>query len=727
MLNFSDKGFGKLQLTNVKRILVLIVLIFSGLMTTGYTQEFGVISGKVLDISDNSPLPNANVFLVGTQRGAATDKNGKFIINRVPVGEYQLKVTYLGYEPAIKKVIVHSGEEISFEFKLREDFFQTQQVVVTATRTQKLLEEVPVVTELISTEEIEEKGAEDLSDILEDRPGISIESGSAGERFLYMNGVDSKRILLLVDNVPVSGKLNNRNQLNLVDADKIDHIEIVKGPGSALYGNDAMGGVINVITKGFSDGYKIQANGRMGSKDLYSGNFSFSGKNKGLNYTFNVDHLREGFDKGSTEIDVKENQTRSADGKIRFQSTILGGLELRGEYREDKQLSESAFMGGLSDNESKIKNKNTSLVWNRNITDKFNLSLTGFYTDNLRSYQSARRNSTRPASIDTTTDNILGFKSNFAYTPLKTLKLDFGFDYSSNDYENERLTATKNRQQTGFFSQIELNFIKNLSFNLGARYDKITDLTGYFSPRMSAMYDFPFGLKIRGSWGNGFRAPSFIELYSDFPMPIPGMPLRVVGNPDLKPEKSTGGNLGFEYLWNSRILVNTTFFQNQFTDMIVDYQPQKFTYSYLNVESATFRGVELQTRFYLMNNLTTTLSYNFTDISQKDEDIAFSKISPHTAALRLTYRLFKNRLKFSLRDQFFSERDILIVSGQTGNFTKDKKTAFNLVDLTATLKFSKMLSLRLGGTNLTDFKDDEYGPYIGRRIFMGLSTTFEKD
>jgi outer membrane receptor for ferrienterochelin and colicin len=205
------------------------------------------------------------------------------------------------------------------------------------------------------------------------------------------------------------------------------------------------------------------------------------------------------------------------------------------------------------------------------------------------------------------------------------------------------------------------------------------------------------------------------------------MPLRVVGNPDLKPEKSTGGNLGFEYSWNSFLLVNTTLFQNQFTDMIVDYQPKKFTYSYLNVESATFRGIELQTRFYLMNNLTTTLSYNFTDIAPKNEDVAFSKISPHTAALRVTYSLFKNRLKFSLRNQYSSQRDILVVNAQTGNYTKEKKGAYNLIDLTATLKLSKMFSFRLGSTNLTDFKDDDYGPYIGRRVFMGISTTIKKD
>jgi outer membrane receptor for ferrienterochelin and colicins len=704
--------------------LIVVSLVFA---VIGHAQDFGVVKGKVADVHTGKPLPNANVVLVGTQRGAATDLNGEFVINRVPVGDHQLKVTYIGYESVVKTITVKSNDEIFAQFAMREDFFQTQQIVVTATRTEKLMEDVPVVTELVTQAEIEEKGAEDLSEILEDRPGIAIESGTTGGQFLYMNGVDSRRILVLVDNVPLSGKLNNRLQLNLIDADKIDHVEIVKGPGSALYGNDAMGGVINIITKGYSENLKLQANGRVGSNDLYSGNFSFSGSNKGLDYALNVDHLREGFDQGASEIEIKETLSSSVNGKVRYQNDAIGGLAFSGEYKKDEQTSESAFMGGISDNNAKIKNLNSNLVWNKAFSDRFNLRLIGYYTDNFRTYESASQGSSQPASIDTTTDELFGVKSDFTVTPFEKVKVDFGFDFSSNDYENERLPAVQNRKQSGVFTQVETNLINNFTFTIGGRYDKITDLEGYFSPRLSAMYTFNSVLKLRGSYGGGFRAPSFIELYSDFPIPIPGMPLRVVGNPDLKPEKSMGGNLGVEYLWNSFLLVNATLFHNKFEDMIVDYEPQPLTYSYLNVESATFRGVELQTRLYLLNNLTTTLSYNFTDIDQKEEDVAFSKISPHTASLRVTYGLFQNRLKLSLRDQFFSERDILVVSGMSGAYTKVKKDAYNEVDLTLSYNLNKLLTLRLGTTNLTDYTDKDYGPYIGRRIFFGISTTFHKD
>ncbi len=708
-----------------------LVIIFLMISTMVFAQDFGVVKGKVTDVHSAKPLANANVILVGTQRGAATDLNGLFTINGVPVGDYILKVTYIGYETVTKAINIQANTDIFVQFDLREDFFQTQQVVVTATRTEKLMEDVPVVTEIVTQAEIEEKGAEDLSEILEDRPGITIESGTTGNKFLYMNGVDSRRLLVLVDNVPLSGKLNNRIQLNLIDADKIDHVEIVKGPGSALYGNDAMGGVINIITKGYSENLKIQANGRVGSNDLYSGNFSLSGGKKKLNYGLSVDHLREGYDQGASEIEIKETLSSSFNGKIRYQDDAIGGLELKGEYKQDEQTSESAFMGGMSDNEAKIENINSSIVWGKGFSDRFNVLLTGYYTDNFRTYKSATQGSPFPASIDTTTDELFGLKSDFTFFPSKKVKVDFGLDFSSNDYENERLPAVQNRKKTGVFTQIETNLIKNLTFTLGGRYDKITDIDGHFSPRISAMYSFNPDLKLRGSFGGGFRVPSFIELYSDFIIPIPGMPMRVLGSSDLKPEKSLGGNLGVEYFWNSFMLFNATYFHNQFEDMIVDYlaDPRNLTFSYLNVASATFQGVELQTRFYLLNNLTTTLGYNFTDIDQKDdEDVAFSRISPHTASLRVTYGLFNNKFKISLRDQFYSKRDILVVSGMGGgDYIKVKKEAYNEIDLTFSYKLNKLLVLRLGATNLTDYTDKDYGPYVGRRIFFGINTTFQKE
>ena len=717
------------------RHIAIVGVIWGLLLIVGFANA-GSINGIISDKSTGEVLPNTNVSIVGTTFGAASDSDGRFDIINVPAGSYVLKVSYIGYEPIKKNIVIQESEDLSFNFTLREDFFQTEQIVVTATRTEKLLQDVPVVTEFISREEIEEKGAEDLSEILEDRPGISIETGTTGGKFLFMNGVDSKRVLLLVDGVPVSGKLNNRNQLNLIDADKIDHIEIVKGPASALYGMDAMGGVINVITSGITEDLSIKANGRMGSNDLYSGNLSLSGAKNSIGYFVNIDHSKEGFDQGAGEIKVKDNQTSSVSGKLQYVGEAAGRLELSGEYRDDSQTSESLFMGAISDNESAVKNYNSSLKWNRPFGNKFDLQLLGYYSDNFRTYESVGQGPHASASIDTTTDNIIGLKSDFTFKPLQAIKMDVGFDYSDNEYDNPRLGAIQDRNQQGYFGQIEASVVKNLTLMAGGRYDKITDIDGHFSPRLSGMYLLTSDLTLRGSWGGGFRAPSFIELYSDFTIPIPGFPLNILGNSKLKPEKSTGGNVGLEYFWNDFMLTNVTYFHNTFEDMIVDYLESVgrsgITYSYLNITEAIFSGMELQSKFYLLDNLNTVISYNYTDINNKkiDDDridvdannATFTKISPHTASIRINYGLFKNKLKISLREQLFSSRDLLVVSDETGKYVVKNKGAYDLMDLTFSYKFNNMLTFRLGTTNLTDYTDINFGPWIGRRVFFGIQT-----
>ena len=122
---------------------------------------------------------------------------------------------------------------------------------------------------------------------------------------------------------------------------------------------------------------------------MYSGNFSISGGKQELNYGLSVDHLREGYDQGASEIEIKETLSSSVNGKIRYQNDAIGGLELKGEYKKDEQLSESAFMGSMSDNEAKVENINSSIVWNKSFSDRFIVLFTGYYADNFRTFQSA--------------------------------------------------------------------------------------------------------------------------------------------------------------------------------------------------------------------------------------------------------------------------------------------------------------------------------------------------
>ncbi len=702
---------------------VIVVLVF---WQAVLAQENAIrIKGVVVDALTGKPLQNANIIIVGSQRGAAADQQGEFVILNVSPGEYTVKATMIGYEPTIQRIKVRAGEPVFVKFELKESFFQTDQIVVTATRSEKLLLDVPVVTEVVSKAEIEEKGADDLADALEDRPGIVIESNSSGGKILRMNGIDNKRILLLIDGNPIAGKIHDRVELNLIDADRIDHIEIVKGPGSALYGSEAMGGVVNIITKGVTDEFKVSANAKAGSYDLFNGNLSVSGKMAGLGYTMSIDHTQEGPDKSGAEIDVKDFKTSSVSGKVQ-RTWESGNIEVAGEYKESDQNSELFGYRGSRLTETSVKHWNSYINFDRSLTSGLAVKAKGYTSNNFRTYRSAIKNSPMPASIDTTTEAIIGLRSDVYLTVNSAFNLDVGYDFSNNSYEADRIGKDVLRTQHGIFVQAEVVPIKKLTLMLGGRYDKITDIQGHFSPRVSAMYQVSPELKFRSAWGGGFRAPSFVEMYSDFIMPIPGHPIQLKGNSELKPEQSTGYNVGVEYFWNYKVLIDATFFRNDFKDMISDYwQRYGSLLSYRNIEHATFTGVEWQSKFYLRNNLSTIFSYNYTKIEHSEGEQESLGISPHTFTVRVNYRLFKNRLNLSLRDQFFSSVNVSqYVQQASGNINAETtlRKAYNLLDATATFKLNRHFSVRAGVTNITDYTNDTFGPWYGRRFFLSLNT-----
>ncbi|MBN2411656.1 TonB-dependent receptor [candidate division KSB1 bacterium] len=682
------------------------------------------ISGTVIDALTGIPLPNTNIIIQGTDRGAATDTEGHFVIRNLPAGEYTLKARFIGYEIESRTIRLKEDETVQLNFKLREGFFQTQQVVVTATRQEKLMQDVPVVTEFISKAEIDERGAENMAQALEDRPGIIIQENASGGKSLNLNGIDGRRILILVDGLPIAGRLNNQVDLTLLDTDRIDHIEIVKGPGSALYGSEAMGGVVNIITGRIPGYFNVKAKAKYGTHDLYSGNVKLSGQNYGLGYLLNIDHSQGGVDKNEAAIDITDLWSNSVNGKISFKAPIAGDITAGAEFKRDGQDYQGTGMGGsVYDYEAQVERVNSFLGMNRT-GEKVKVKIQGYVSDYFRTLSRTTVNSNTPATIDTTGETILGLKSDFILNLASKVKLDIGYDYANDSYESGRLQdKSAERNQHGVFAQAEINPVTNLTLNLGGRYDKITELDGYVSPRISGMYNLSQDFKVRASWGGGFRAPSFTDMYIEYGNPFMGM---VVGNPELKPETSTGANAGIEYFWNSKMLVNVTYFDNRFKDLIVDYDVAPKLLSYRNIEKATFRGAELQSRYYILDNLTATLAYNYTSIDQSDKEYTVSRISPHTASLRVVYKLFRNRLSITARDQFYGRRDVKVYDPAIGQYLDQlqKKDAYNLLDLSFSYKLNRILAVRCGMTNLMDYRDEIYGPWIGRRLFVTLDTDF---
>ena len=752
-----------MQLIKYYRFFILFQLF---ILTTAFAVERHIVRGRIVDASTGESLIGANVLLVDTQLdssitfksyhidkvkyeraqfGAASDANGDFIIKNVPTSIYQLKASYMGYDPAIHEIDL-AIENIFLQLDLKDSFFRTEQIVVTATRTKKLMENVPVVTELITRQDIEETGAEDLADILNDRPGIYISENDVGGKNIRMGGVDGKYILVLVDGMPLTGKFNNRQELNLIDADLIDRVEIVKGPSSAIYGSEAMGGVINIITKQIGSDFSIDAKGKTGSFDLYSTSTRVSGKIDSIGLSVNFDHTQGGVDPNLTSLNVRNSQNSIVGGRLDYRSNILGHFELD----VARQIGDQSGQDPLFRFETDLGRVDGRLSWQRNFGAKMHAAVRSFASEYDRGYREIVKRSGFVRTENGSVESIYGVKSDFSYEFYTKSRFDIGFDYSFNQYNSTRNSVsseqetnlTAERDLLGVFAQIESGPIHNITLLVGGRYDKMSDVESHFSPRLSGMYNVAKTLKIRGSFGGGFRAPSFNDMYIDFDHTSFGY--RVIGNPDLVPEKSTGLSAGIEYFWDYKILTNVTYYRNFFTDMIVDYPVDPVglpgTMSYKNIDHATINSLELQSKIYALKNLTAQFAYNYTHIEEQEALEEVLNMPPHSASLRMNWKFWRG-FELSLRDEWFGSHNVRQFEPLIGDYIDrlTTKQEYHLMDATLTYrpgrhlgvwvksdasrKIYDMFTFRIGATNIADYIDTKYGPWIGRRFFI----TFDID
>ncbi len=685
------------------------------------------IQGVVKDALTRLPLENTNITIEGTERGTITDKNGYYHLENAPTGKLSIKASYMGYENLIRVVDVQS-KDVLLDFDLSKDIFYTQQVVVTATRNLTYNHDVPVVTELVTRADIEERGAENVSEAIQDRAGLLMTSSASTGQNVNINGIDAKHILVLEDGIPVAGKVNNRIDLSQLGTYNVDHIEIVKGPGSALYGTEAMGGVINVITNPVMEGMNLNAHGKYGTGDLMSGHFTLSGGSQKAGYAFGVVHTQGGIEQNEAFVDISNINNEGFNTKLRWSSEQWGDLVLKGDMRSDDLEYNSTDSYGLDYTfNSQADRRNISMMWNHQY-DNLSWRINGFGSDYIKELKSEIMNKevlqyipvpVSAVTIDTTTEMLLGAKSDFTYTFSERYSIDWGYDYIQDTYESDRIYNEIERDQHGVFAQLNVRPVSRFKIVAGGRYDKVTDVDGFFSPRISGMYNLTPDLKLRASWGKGFRLPSFTDLYINYFVPF-GSGFFIQGNPDLKPEESTGFNAGFEYLLTQKMMLTVMGFRNEFENLINDTMLSPGVISYRNIDKATYSGAELQARYYLMKNLTTVIAYNYSNVDQEAGKYTVTNIAPHTASFRVEYRMFANKLSLSVRDQFWGKHDVQIFDTDAGEYIDalQKHDTYNLLDFSANYILNRNISVRAGVTNLTDYKDKIYGPFVGRRVFI---------
>ncbi|MDQ3263679.1 MAG: TonB-dependent receptor [Myxococcota bacterium] len=552
-----------------------------------------------------------------------------------------------------------------------EDEAPSLQTVITASRSPQRAEDLTIPTEVISRREIEVSGARDLAELLEQHPGVEIARESpvrtSGVRLL---GLDPEYVLLLIDGQRVAGRVGGTIDLERFSLREVERIEIVKGPASVLYGSDAMGGVINLITRRTRRPLEAEARasyGGRGESDLRAG-AGVSGSR--WNLGAGAIHRRgEAFDLDPSTVATTGSALSSWDVELTGEARPVDGalIDLRLHYqRRDTGGVDAAPSGAIFDRRNRGEVYGATLHGRLEHTPLGTLSLRGAASGFRDQFQQDQRLARDLDLYQESKEGVVEAGLQLDQNLFERHQASVGVDGLMETLRSPRLGAGYGRRFRGaVFVQDDWRPLDEprVHASAGVRMDLDSQFGPSVSPRIAFRYDPWRGLALRGSLGWGFRAPSFQELLLNFENP--GIGYVVEGNPALRPERSRGINLSADWTASDRLTVSGSAFRTDLDDLIALITVQEATpdtplrFGYRNVSRGYTQGVELAVRTKLGSFLSVDLGYALTDARDAESGAPLEGRAMHRGTVRLTGRLRQWNLDGSLGASLVGPRPFL--------------------------------------------------------------------
>lgn len=492
---------------------------------------------------------------------------------------------------------------------------EMEQVVVTGTRTPKLLANTPVLTKLITASDIAKADATNLRDLLQQvLPGVEFSYAMNQQVHMNFSGFGGQSMLILVDGERLAGETMDDVDFSRLCMDNVDHIEIVKGAASALYGSNAAGGVINIITKNGIRPFALNLNARLGRHHE---------QRYGLSW-------QQGAARWSNLLTVNRNRSDNYDVHngnnpvTRVVATIYGdatwNFKEQLSYRPSEKLSLTGRAGYFyrqlvrtSETPERYRDFSGGLrgIWKPDTHNSFDLSY-AFDQYDKSDYQRITRLDIRDYSNVQNSLRLL-YNHTFGSDDVLSLGADYMHDYLFNTNLEDR---TRRQDSFDAFAQYDWNVSRQWEAVGALRYDYFSDgRISRLTPKVSVRYQPVRNLNFRASYGMGFRAPTLKEKYYNFDMA--GIWI-VEGNPALKPEVSHNFNLSADYTHRHYNFTLAAYY-NRIRDKIATGAPFYKNPSdriphlpYLNLDDYSVSGGEATAQARWPNGLTARLSYAYT-------------------------------------------------------------------------------------------------------------------
>ncbi len=627
-------------------------------------------------------------------------------------------------------ILTVGGTRLSFAaIEPKTDFFQMDEVVVTGTKTERRLKDTPVITEVITRSEIEATGAENIGEVLEHRVGIVVNRDAHGDG-VQLQGLDSDYILILLDGEPQVGRIAGKLDLARIAVENVERIEIVKGASSALFGSAAMGGVINVITRSASSPFAAQFTNNLETHNTIDSRTTVELNRDKLNALLTLAANRRNpidLDQSdlTTTIDGYQNWTHST--RTEYQLTSKSTLLFSGQYFAQKQEGVSEREGVIFDRLGDIDNFSGSVGTGYQLGSRSKL-MGKIYTTHYRDESTViDRGTLLTASSNVTVQDLIKGEAQFDTALGSKNQLTVGAEIIFENLESQRITGGEKDVTTdSLFFQNEFRPIENLAFVLGGRLDYHSEFGTHFSPKLSGMYRVTPDVTIRTSFGQGFRAPDFKDLYLDFSNPTSGY--QVLGNPDLQPESSGNWNLGVEYQFKSSLLGRVHLYRNNLQNLIEAERIGKSVlggskFQYFNVSEAFTEGIEVELSTRSIGGFSATIGYAYLNGEDKETGLTLLNRSKHSGNLKLAYANPSVGFNVDLRGRYASKWGFF---DDGDNVLEDEEYAPSnwIWNLRGSKQILKWLKASVGVNNIFDFKIPTFYTFTGRSFYGGLSLTY---
>ncbi|MDY6844632.1 MAG: TonB-dependent receptor, partial [Thermodesulfobacteriota bacterium] len=560
---------------------------------------------------------------------------------------------------------------------------QLKEVVVSATRTPTPSEEVGSSITVITREEIEAKSQVTVDDVLKGTLGVDIRAtgGPGSSSFVSLRGAKPFQTLILIDGLEMNDPTGPNRGFNFsnLTVDNIERIEILRGPQSPLYGADAMGGVINIITKKGKDAPRVYFGAERGSYDTWREFGGVSGGNDWLNISLALSHNSgDGFSAadddlaGNTEDDKWENT--SASTRVGFVLSEQVNLDFMTRFQKGRTHLDNG--GGPFYDQQDYHVKETKVFTRSQINAT---AFDGMWEQTLAyGFADHSRDNRKSPWGDTEYDgrkHEISWQNDFYLH--ETNMATFGVEYERETVD-DHAGLNESVYTTSFFIQDQIK-LKDFSFTtFGVRYDNHNEFGGETTFRITQAFVLrDCGTRLRGSYGTGFRAPSLYELYAP---PLWGP----VGNPNLNPEKSKGFDLGVEQaFFDDTVSAGIAYFYNDF-DGLIDFD---WTVGYVNLAEAKAQGLESFIKVTPINDLSLSINYTYTD-TEDDEGKRQLRSPLHKIGFNTHYR-FLNRGTLNLDVLFVGKRNDVSVDAFTFITTDVMTNEYVVVNLAGSYDISE--------------------------------------